>query len=196
MRSMAFRAFIAQGKFMVPSPNSKSFFLAGLLDIAFEQHRALCLLLMYGMSSSAFALLRTFIETSYRAIWLQTCAPEKTVKKITETTGDGFPDISRIITDLVNKSGIHEFRTHLPNLSLLNDFTHTGSIQIVRRFQMVHKKSSCFEQDVLICLGHADHVLLILALLFYGTYGENPHVQEIQARFMALLGSYEIPESI
>jgi hypothetical protein len=139
-RSLDFRAYIASGKLNVPNPDAKAFFVAELLDIAFEQHKALTLLLMYGMSSSAFALLRSFIEACYRAIWLQSCASEKAVKKITVTIGAGFPDISRIITDVVNQSGIKEFRTQLPSLQLLNDFTHTGTALIMRGFQKVHQK--------------------------------------------------------
>jgi hypothetical protein len=192
-KSAAFRSLVAKGDFALSSPDAKHFYMAGLLDIAFEHHRAIGALLMLGMSSSALALLRTFIETSYRFIWLQTCASDQAVKKIANFSKNSFPDISRIISDLVRNSKLSGFKTELPDLHLLNDFTHSGAAHVLRRFQRVGKTDECFEQDTLLCVYHSDFVLLLIGILFYGTYGKAEHVETIQQEYLRLRLSYESP---
>jgi hypothetical protein len=70
-----------------------------------------------------------------------TCASDQQVKKITNFSQRSFPDISRIISELVRNSKIAEFKTALPNLEVLNDFTNSGAINILKRFQQVGEKS-------------------------------------------------------
>src|ERR1039457_1716310 len=98
--------------------------MAGLLDAAIEHHRSIGALLMFGLSNSALALLRTLLETCYRLIWLGCCASDQQARGITNFSRRGFPDNSHITSDLVRKSKIPEFKTMLPSLNLLNDFTH------------------------------------------------------------------------
>jgi len=169
--------------------------MAGLIDIAFEHHRAIGALLMCGLSSSALALLRTLIETCYRLIWMDTCASDQTVKKITSFSSRGFPDISHVVSDLTRKSKIPEFKTLLPRLDLLNDFTHSGSAHILRRFQQVKKKDAYFEHDAFNCVCNSDLLLFLVGTFFYDRYGEAKHVETIKREYFKLLLSYEPPTS-
>jgi hypothetical protein len=177
-KSASFRILAAGGKLKLKSPDPKHFYMAGLFDTLFEHHRAIGALLMFGLASSALALLRSLIETGYRLIWMDTCASDQAVKRITSFSQRSFPDISRIITDLVRNSKIPEFKTQLPDLAILNDFTHSGAIHIIRRFQRVGKKEACFEED---------------AFLFYMAYGEAEHAETMKDRYFELISSYERP---
>jgi hypothetical protein len=195
-KSASFRILAAGGKLKLRSPDPKHFYMAGLFDTVFEHHRAIGALLMFGLSSSALALLRTLIETGYRLIWMDTCASDQAVKRITGFSRRGFPDIARIISDLVRSSRISEFKTRLPNLEILNDFTHSGATHIIRRFQRVGKKEACFEQDAFFCVHCSDYLLFLVGTLFYTAYGEPEYAQTIMQEYFKLLTTYEPPSPI
>src|SRR5580700_6833410 len=54
----------------------------GFVDIAFEHHESILLLLEKKLTGSAFALLRSLFEALFRAHWVAGCATEEEVMKI------------------------------------------------------------------------------------------------------------------
>ena len=179
MRSASFRNLAGSGKFHMNKADASDVFCAGLWDTYVEHHRAIGALLAHELPTSALVILRTFIETSYRLIWLRTCASEQEVKRITRFSKKSFPDISRIVSDLVRKSGIHDFSTTLPDLSSLHDSAHFGSQHLSKEFQRVRNRDKIFEQDAFLCICHADRVLFLLSVLFFTKYGNDDQVQAL-----------------
>lgn len=192
-RSASFRSLVARYSVVPTSVTKEDFYFAALWDTALDHHRAIGDLLFLENSTSALALLRSFIETSYRLIWLRNCASPKALQRITRFARGSFPDISRIISDLVRKSGISEFSTSLPNLDMLNDFTHSGPQHLVRQFQRVEQRSECFEQDVLTCVVNSDRVLLTIGMTFQAAFGSGQVQSLLQIEFSKLIQSYEPP---
>jgi hypothetical protein len=192
-RSAAFHGVVMRCPLAPKNPGEKDFYIAGLFEIAAEHHRAINSVLLLGLSSSALALMRPFIETSYRCIWLRTCASSSAVKKIMSGTRRRFPDLSPIISDLVRHSQIGEFKTEVPRLDLLHDLTHSGVAHLFKRFQRVQKWEESVEQDALFCIYHADYVLLLLGIFVIGAYGEPEHRDLIRDEYLKLRSSYEFP---
>ena len=190
-RSADFRKFVGKTDSRPSRVEAREFYLASLWETALDHHRGIGALLMFGLSTSALALLRTFIETSYRFIWLQACASEKAVQQITSLADKGFPDLSRIISDLKRKSKLDSFGSIIPQLATLHDFSHAGHITFVRRMIQAKAKEGLFESDALFCISNADSVLAVLAHAFNAEFGTPDHSHEIQHEFENLVNSYE-----
>ena len=192
-RSASFRSLIAQSAVPPSNVSKEDFYFAALWDTALDHHRAIGVLLFIENSISALALLRSFIETSYRLLWLRNCASPRQIEKITRFAKGSFPDISRIISDLVRKSGIPEFSTLLPSLDMLNDFTHSGPQHLVRQFQHIEQRAECFEQDAFTCIINSDRVLYTIAMAFQAAFGEGNVQSLLLIEFTKLVQSYEPP---
>lgn len=192
-RSASFHGHVARNAVVPTNAKKEDFYFAALWDTALDHHRAICSLLLLENSISALALLRSFIETSYRLLWLRTCASAKDLEKITRFAKGSFPDVSRIISDLVRKSGIPEFRTSLPSLDMLNDFTHSGPLHLVRQFQRLEQKGECFEQDAFTCIVNSNHVLYTIGMAYQAAFGEGQVQSLLLIEFTKLVESYEPP---
>lgn len=198
-RSADFRSHLAKGKVSMTNAEGKHFFLASLIDLAFEHHSGIGALLIHKKPNSASALLRTFIETCYRAIWLSTCASDKNLTKISSLSRKSFPDLSRVISDIVRESKIGAFSSALPNLELLHDFAHSGEITISKHIvrAQTEDKDRFFEREVFFCVSNSDFILLIATICFHAICGgEREHVESCQDEFVKLLSAYEHPPGL
>ena len=63
--------------------------VAGTIDQMNEHHEAMLLLIRNGKIGSAFALARSIVESMYRGLWINFCAPDAHVELFEQK--DRFP---------------------------------------------------------------------------------------------------------
>ena len=99
-----------------------------------EHHAAILLLLRSGLVGSGFALVRSLVEILVRGVWMTACATEAQVKKFREQ--DKLDVTFGGMSDAIDKTcGIdffHDFKER--SWDTLNSYTHTGILQLGRRF--------------------------------------------------------------
>ena len=119
----------------LPGGDVRSLAAIGCLHVAKEHQRAIALLCAAGMYGSAFALLRVLVEAVVRGVWLHRCASEQEVRKFKE--GKVEKKFFELVSDIEAKVPSLESALTLyknAHWSFLNEFTHTGFAQVVRRY--------------------------------------------------------------
>lgn len=105
-------------------------------DIGEEHFRAIHLLLSNDCNGSAFALVRTFYETFFRALWMNAVATPEKIKKI-RNNNFKFKNMYSIVNELDKYyTGTDFFQElKLGVWNIMSDFTHSGTKQLSRRWQ-------------------------------------------------------------
>lgn len=136
----------------------------GCYDVALEHQAAIALLHSSHLYGSALALLRVLSESLVRGLWLHACASESELRKFKKGRLDKSFDTL-----------VREYEAHIgtPNGVLsgfkisawaqMNDFTHTGFLQVSRRHQPGKVEGSYPDQDLKNALGAAGALGLIAA---------------------------------
>ena len=108
--------------------------VAGFIDQVLEHLEAIILLTRSNLNGSAFALVRSVVEGLVRGVWFTVCASQDQVIKFRkdDKIDPAFGEMSDAIDA---KCGI-DFFADLKKRSwnFLNSYTHTGILQIGRRF--------------------------------------------------------------
>lgn len=107
----------------------------GSFEVALEHQKAIALLHSSSLHGSMLALFRALPESTIRGLWLLHCATNIEIEKFKEGTLD--KSFGSLIKEIENKMGKPDsaFSAFKINKwSALNDFTHTGIRQVVRRF--------------------------------------------------------------
>lgn len=162
----------------------------GCYDVALEHQAAIALLHSSHLYGSALALLRVLSESLVRGLWLYSCASEAELKKFkTGRLGKTFDTL------------VKEYEAHIgtPNGVLsgfkvsawaqMNDFTHTGFLQVSRRHQPGRVEGSYTDQDLKNALGAAGALGLIAAGQLIGLANR----QDLLPEFLEKMSSYARP---
>jgi hypothetical protein len=110
--------------------------LIGFVSVLVEHQEAFLLLVLKRLSGSAFALVRPIVEGMYRALWLNVCATDEQLKKFNEK--DEIDLTLAQMADAIDPAhNAGDFFADLKKRSwkALNSYTHTGMLQIGRRFK-------------------------------------------------------------
>jgi hypothetical protein len=162
----------------------------GCYDVALEHQAAIALLHSSRLYGSALALLRVLSEALVRGLWLHACASEAELKKFKKGR------LEKSFDTLVK-----EYEAHIgtPNGVLsgfklsawtqMNDFTHTGFLQVTRRHQPGRVEGSYPDQDLKNALGVAGALGLIAA----GQLITLANRQDLLPKFMDRMSSYAKP---
>ena len=107
---------------------------ASCLDIALEHQKAIILLVAHRWIGSAYALMRCLSEAYTRGLWLHRCATDTQLKQFE----DGLlrKPIGQMIKAIEQVKGFESgvlSRAKDEAWNIINDFTHTGFQQIIRR---------------------------------------------------------------
>lgn len=107
----------------------------GCLDQAIEHHVAICTLLKHQINGSAFALVRLVFEAFIRGVWLGNSATEAQINqysndKLDIKFGTLINDVQKI--DGFESKLFEELKDQAWNA--MNSYTHTGIMQVGRRF--------------------------------------------------------------
>jgi hypothetical protein len=160
----------------------------GFISILVEHQEAFLLLVMHDMVGSAFALGRPIVEGMYRALWLNVCATDDDLKRFNEK--DEIDLTLAQMADAIDPAhNVGDFFADFKKRAwkALNSYTHTGMLQIGRRFKghevvnsysegEIYELTTTVTTCVLVVIsrflakqGHADDAKAIDALL--ETYG-------------------------
>jgi hypothetical protein len=108
--------------------------VAGFIDQAIEHVEAINLLVRSNINGSAFALVRPVAEALVRGVWFTACATQDQVLKFRkeDKIDPSFGDMSAAIDQTCGIDFFADFKKR--NWNPLNSYTHTGILQIGRRF--------------------------------------------------------------
>jgi hypothetical protein len=174
--------------------------LAALFSLAVEHQSSIITLFGKGNGGSAFALVRPLTETVYRAFWGYFCADTAQYAKILADNRRAYPgfedmgkEINRKLTD-TNAFGDF-FTTHAQAFSALSSYTHSGMMQIGRRFDSVGNLRGTFSQDDIdSALTGTINLLTVFAVQFLRETDRHSISEEIICYFNDILHG-KSPES-
>jgi hypothetical protein len=108
--------------------------VAGFIDQVLEHMEAIILLTRSNLNGSAFALVRSVAEGLVRGVWFTTCASYEQVMKFRtdDKIDPTFGEMSNAIDATCGIDFFADFKKRSWNP--LNSYTHTGILQIGRRF--------------------------------------------------------------
>lgn len=149
--------------------NLRAMLFSAFLDIAFEHHDSIVLLLETGRNdASSFALLRSLPECFFRGLWMFLCGSDSQLEALASGTfrfTKSFSAIKEEVIAAVNNTG--KLRLNANLWDALNGFTHTGSEQISRRFNAEGDLMPSYKlEEVLEVLRIATNTLGIMAYFF------------------------------
>jgi hypothetical protein len=104
--------------------------------VSISHDEAIHKLCRQNMIASAFALLRSQIESAFRGLWVNLIATDEQVEAIRERGEEPFPKFRRMAADIDTAYGaagwLQSFADHWRTL---NGYTHTGLEQLSRQFR-------------------------------------------------------------
>jgi hypothetical protein len=138
---------------------------AACFDVAIEHQTAIALLCDFHLFGSMYAMIRVLIESVIRGLWILYCATDEELDRfethgIDKYFGDLIKEIENVIGD--DRLTLSQMKTNAWNA--LNDFTHTGYIQITRWHGNGKLGSNYPEEDVIKCINAAGAYGLIASM--------------------------------
>jgi hypothetical protein len=154
----------------------------GFISILIEHQEAVVLLIMRDMVGSAFALGRPIVEGMFRGLWLNVCATDEQVMRFIDkdeiklTLGE----MAEAIDPAYNTDDL--FRGLKKGAwDGLNSFTHTGMLQLGRRFTKHEVKNSYTEGQIYQMTTTLTTCVLILISRFLAKQGHPDDARAIDA---------------
>jgi hypothetical protein len=174
----------------VPNSNRVQTF-GGFLTILFEHHDSTLRLLETGNNdASAFALARILLETFYRGFWMYFCASNDQVEQI-RTGEEPYPKKFITMTEQVDQAlkGTGKFKLEGPIWRSLCGLTHSGSEQLVRRFDAKGTLVPSYPlREVLDILSSATMLVSIMSSLYCFASKRKEDAKQINELWKTLFG--------
>lgn len=160
--------------------------LAGAcFDIAMEHQRAIVVLAHKELYGSAFSLLRPVAEAYVRGVWLHKCASEDQLDKFAQDKVPDFVSLVAAVEKLEShKEGVLS-KMRLTSWRLMNDYTHTGYVQICSRLTADSIKANYHADEVLQALDYSDAFGYISAIAICDLANEVDVANQILQRVKA-----------
>jgi hypothetical protein len=186
------------------SPDNRTVLVIGCVDTALEHHRALWLLKDAKLYGSAFAFLRLMFDALVRALWLDKVA---CTEQIEEVTRDEFywPEMRKMLNQIkrayfgpppdaqqqADKEKV-EFAKAVDQLfesfkdawPSMNSYTHSGALQIARRFSFDEVRPNYTEGETVQVLNFANRALMTFTGLLLDSLGAEREMRELRTLFM------------
>jgi hypothetical protein len=161
--------------------DTKSQILLAYHSILAEHHTAIFLLIQNELHGSAFALVRSLYEPFYRAHWIIGCATDKQVTQVLKGK-DVFPKMYDMVEKIDAAFGIGEFFQNIKRNSWgpMNDYTHSGILQIGRRFKDNEVDPNYGTEEIVEVLNGINLALILMALVFFKKFGKLEAVSEVE----------------
>lgn len=146
-----------------------------ILSQIYEHHESMLLLITAEKTGSAFTLVRSIVEGSYRGIWLDACATNAEVDrfvkkdKIDLTMEQIAKSVDATCLPVVpGEPELNQFfhRVKVASWSGLNSFTHTGMLQLDRRFTNGQLQAKYSEEDIFNTASLATTMILLFIMNF------------------------------
>ena len=111
-----------------------SIVVAGMIHQGIEHHDSILVLIRSKLTGSAFALVRSVVEILVRGAWFTCCATKEQVTKFIQQDkiDPTFGEMSDAIDQSQGIDFFHDFKER--SWKTLNSYTHTGILQLGRRW--------------------------------------------------------------
>ena len=104
--------------------------------VSISHHQAIHTLVSQNMIASAFALLRSQIETAFRGLWVNLIATDEQVKAIKERGEEPFHRFRQMASEVDTAYGANGWlQSFADHWGTLNGYTHSGLEQLGRQFR-------------------------------------------------------------
>lgn len=151
----------------------------GFIAQGIEHHDALLLLLRSKLIGSGFALVRSVIEILVRGVWITTCATDAQVTKFRDQDKIDltFGEMSDAIDKACGIDFFHDFKPQ--SWATLNSYTHTGILQLGRRFSGDKLEPSYTDGEQIEVLRTSTIAIVLLVRPFLMKHGQKEAAVEI-----------------
>jgi hypothetical protein len=155
--------------------------VVGFIALGIEHHEALVLLTRSALTGSAFALVRSVVEGLVRGVWFTACASQAQVLRFrNEDKIDlTFGDMSDAIDTKCGIDFFHDFKQRSWNA--LNSYTHTGILQIGRRFTGQNLVPSYKDAEIIEMMRVSTTCILLLIRPYLVRQGHAASAKEIDS---------------
>lgn len=162
--------------------------VAAFIDQAFEHHAAIILLVRSALFGSAFALLRSLVEIVFRGVWIAACATDAEIKRFREKDEieHSFGDMAKAIDAACGIDYFYDLKKR--SWAALNSYTHTGILQLGRRFTGDKLTPSYKDEEKIEVIRTGTTMLLLIVRPFLAKHGhknEAVQIDEIGKRWVA-----------
>ena len=151
----------------------------GFIAQGIEHHGAILLLFRSNLVGSGFALVRSLVEILVRGVWMTACATDAQVKKFREQDKLDltFGEMSDAIDKACGIDFFHDFKTR--SWDALNSYTHTGILQLGRRFTGDRLEPSYKDEEQIEVLRTSTISIVLLVRPFLMRHGQREAAVEV-----------------
>ena len=172
--------------------DERSQLAVGCFDVALEHQAAIALLHSSELYGSMLALLRVLSESLVRGLWLHGCATDAELNRFKK--GRLEKSFDSLIKEYETKIGtpggvLSGFKVSA--YAQMNDFTHTGFLQVSRRHKPGRVEANFPDQDLTNALGAAGALGLVAAGQLIAIAGRH----DLLPGFMDKMSSYAAPKT-
>lgn len=162
--------------------------LIGFTDQIFEHHQSILYLIEKGLPGSAFALVRSLIEAFFKVQWAVACADDAAVESISTNRRFEFPGTEDMVKQIDEKLQTNGFFLDFKKNAwdAMNSYTHTGLLQLSRRFSGTHVEPRYDETECIEVVHVVTTAVILLGRFF--TVMTNRRAEAEQAE--TLMGEY------
>ena len=155
----------------------------GCFDVALEHQAAITLLHSAELYGSTLSLLRVLSEALVRGLWLHACANEAELEKFKKGRLEkSFATLIREHEDHIGTPSGVLTGFKLSAWTQMNDFTHTGFLQVSRRHKPGRVEAAYPDQDLTNALGAAGALGLIAAGQLIAIAGRDDLVPKLMEK--------------
>ena len=160
----------------------RTFTVIGFISVLIELQESILLLVLYDKPGSAAALLRTVVESAYRALWVNLPASDAEIEKFNQKDKIdlGFGEIAEAVDDAYSTADF--FRGFKDRAwKHLNSYTHVGMHQIGRRFVKHEVANNYSEEEIYEFTTMSTTLALLPISSFLKTHGHVDSGDRVQA---------------
>jgi hypothetical protein len=161
-------------------------------DIIFEHHQAIILLIKHRLYGSAFSLFRSVYEALHRALWIKECACNQQVEEIMKNDRRSvFPPMEQMLIHIDEAYNAGQFFQNIGNKKAwksMNSYTHSGLLQLQRRYVNGMIKPNYNEGEILEVLNFTNWMLLFGARLFFVAASNDAEAEEVNMMMLNYRG--------
>lgn len=130
--------------------DDKEILFLSYFDLNMEHIKSIYTLIEMELTGSAFALVRTFYETFFRALWVRAYATEEIVEEI-NNGNFRFKGMDTILKELDSYYTGDKFFQNMKKgiWTTMSDYTHSGICQLSRRWTGDQQKPNYHEDEIL-----------------------------------------------
>jgi hypothetical protein len=149
------------------------------IDQGIEHHSAILLLLRSKLTGSGFALVRPVVEILVRGVWITACATDAQLKKFREDDEIelSFGAMSAAIDKVCGIDFFKPFK--VKSWEALNSYTHTGILQLGRRFTGDRLEPSYKDGELIEVVHTSTIAIIMLVRPFLVKHGQHDAAKEI-----------------